>query len=30
VLNVCKQVKQNSILEKYMPAYMELSKKVQI
>ena len=30
VLNVCKQAKQNAILEKYMPAYNEFSKKVQI
>ena len=30
VLNACKEAKQNSILDKYMPAYMEFSKKVQI
>ena len=30
VLNVCKQAKQNAILEKYTPAYNEFSKKAQI
>ena len=30
VLSVCKQAKQNAVFEKYMPAYMEYSKKVQM
>ena len=30
VLSVCKQAKQNAVFNKYMPAYMEFSKKVQM
>jgi len=30
VLSVCKQAKQNAVFNKYMPAYMDFSKKVQM
>ena len=30
VLNICKQMKQNSISDKYMPAYIEFTKRVQM